>query len=424
MFKINDLRIEDDLLPILDYTRNDFSKNVLIGLLQEPLTSIEAILDRQEVLKGFISQNHVLKNFAYSRYDLMEVHDYLKPGNFLSSKDMDLHIQLLLNRQLRNKKTGEFIQVILLLHKFQNYYFSRIESKSFPEHYKAVLVQMNDFLNNLNLDFYEELIREQKFRIKHIVDLYTMFYQLIQKEEVSRFWTQFFQFEAYLSLSFAVRKNNWTFPEFTTSGISITDFYHPVIKVPVVNSIQSNHNVILLTGPNMSGKSTLLKSISLVIFLSHVGMAVPATKAEFPFIDSLFVHINLNDEISSGYSHFMSEIHNLKQVLISAHDGKRHFVIFDELFRGTNHEDAISISYTTIRGLCNFKNSFFFISTHLQELSQLDEVVLQKVDSYYIDCELKGKLPVFNYKLKQGWSDLKLGRILFEREGLDELFGK
>ena len=100
MFKINDLRIEDDLLPILDYTRNDFSKNVLIGLLQEPLTSIEAILDRQEVLKGFISQNHVLKNFAYSRYDLMEVHDYLKPGNFLSSKDMDLHIQLLLNRQL------------------------------------------------------------------------------------------------------------------------------------------------------------------------------------------------------------------------------------------------------------------------------------------------------------------------------------
>jgi DNA mismatch repair protein MutS len=421
MFKINDLRIEEDLLPILDYTRNDFSKNVLNGLLKEPLSSIEAIIDRQQVLKGFISQHHVLKNFAYSRYDLMEVHDYLKPGNFLNRKDMDLHIQLLLNRQLRNKKTGEFIHVVLLLHKFRIYYFSRIEIKSFPEHYKAGLIQMNDFLNSLNLDFYEELIREQKFRIKHIVDLYSMFYQLIQKQEISSFWTQFFLFEAYLSLSFAVRKNNWTFPEFTTSGISIYDFYHPGIKEPVVNSIQSNYNVILLTGPNMSGKSTLLKSISIVIFLAHAGMAVPATKAIVPFIDSLSVHINLNDEISSGYSHFMSEIHNLKKVLISAKDGKRHFVIFDELFRGTNHEDAISISSTTIRGLCNFKNSFFFISTHLQELSQLEEVVLQKVDSYYIDCELNGKLPVFNYKLKQGWTDLKLGRILFEREGLEEL---
>lgn len=423
MFNIKDLRIEEDLLPILDYTRNDFSKSVLMGLLNVPLCSIETIIERQEILQGFISQNKVLKNFAYSRYDLMEVHDYLQSGNFLNKNERDLRIQLLLSRQLRNKKTGEFIQVILLLHKFRNYYFSRMEMKAFPLYYQTQLIQIIDFLNSLNLDFYEELIREQKFKIRHIAELYTVFYHLIQKEEISRFWTQFFQFEAYLSLSFAVQKNNWVFPAFSSSGISITNFYHPSVQNPVLNSIQSDHNVILLAGPNMSGKSTLLKSIAIVFFLSHIGMAVPATKANLPFLDSLSVHINLNDEISTGYSHFMTEIQNLKKILISAQDGKRHFVVFDELFRGTNHEDAISISSTTIKGLCKFTNSFFFISTHILELSQLEEVLNQKVDTFYIDCELNDNHPVFNYTLKPGWTDLKLGRILFEREGLDELLG-
>src|SRR5690606_2673726 len=173
----------------------------------------------------------------------------------------------------RNKKTGEFIQVILLLHKFRNYYFSRLEIKSFPQKYRTELIQMNDFLNSLNLDFYEELIREQKFRSKHIAELYSVFYQLIQKGEISRFWSAFFLFEAYLSLSFAIQKNQWVFPEFTTTGLSITDFYHHSIKKPVLNTIQSNHNVILLTGPNMAGKSTLLKSISIVMFLAHIGVA-------------------------------------------------------------------------------------------------------------------------------------------------------
>lgn len=97
MFNIKDLRIEEDFLPFLDYTRNDFSKNVLVGILNVPLCSIEDIVERQEILKGFIFQNKVLKNFAYSRYDLMEVYDYLKSGNFLNKNERDLRVQLLLS---------------------------------------------------------------------------------------------------------------------------------------------------------------------------------------------------------------------------------------------------------------------------------------------------------------------------------------
>jgi DNA mismatch repair protein MutS len=108
-------------------------------------------------------------------------------------------------------------------------------------------------------------------------------------------------------------------------------------------------------------------------------------------------------------------------VVAQATGNSKCFAVFDELFRGTNIEDAVEISTTTIKGLRACKNSIFFISTHLHQLKQLEEVNSDKIDSLYIDCELKDDTPLFNYQLKKGWSDLKVGRILFEREGLNNM---
>jgi len=117
----------------------------------------------------------------------------------------------------------------------------------------------------------------------------------------------------------------------------------------------------------------------------------------------------------------MSEIVTLKNVLTEASGNKKCFAVFDELFRGTNIEDALEISTATIKGLCNFPQSLFFISTHLHQLKQMEEVKANKITTCYIECELKNEVPVFTYKLKEGWSDLKIGRILFDREGINTL---
>ena len=95
--------------------------------------------------------------------------------------------------------------------------------------------------------------------------------------------------------------------------------------------------------------------------------------------------------------------------------------MFDELFRGTNIEDALEISTATIKGLTHFTHSLFFISTHLHQLKDLEEIKNHKVTTCYIECELNNNTPYFTYKLKPGWSDLKLGRILFEKEGLNKM---
>ena len=140
-----------------------------------------------------------------------------------------------------------------------------------------------------------------------------------------------------------------------------------------------------------------------------------------PWFSTISVAINLTDSIVSGYSHFMSEVMTLKNVLTEAKTGARCFAVFDELFRGTNIEDALRISTTTLKGITNFPNSLFFISTHLHQLKEMEEIKTNKIFTCYIDCQLTDNVPAFTYQLKEGWSDLQLGRILFEKEGLNTM---
>lgn len=114
----------------------------------------------------------------------------------------------------------------------------------------------------------------------------------------------------------------------------------------------------------------------------------------------------------------MTEVMNLKNVVENAAQGKRCFAVFDELFSGTNVEDGFEICKMTINGLSKYDNSCFIISTHIQRLKNATN---EKVSNYYIDCELIDDKPTFTYKLKKGWSDIKVGRILFDREGLNKM---
>jgi DNA mismatch repair protein MutS len=237
------------------------------------------------------------------------------------------------------------------------------------------------------------------------------------RSELEYTWNTLFIFEAYVSVSTAIIKNNFCFPTFQQDGIEVDSFFHPLLKSPVKNSLLLSNHIILLTGPNMSGKSTFLKSVGLCVYLGHLGFGVPAKLCKLPFFDSIFVSINLRDDIKNGYSHFMTEITNLKKVLTVAKE-KKIFAVFDELFRGTNIDDALEITSKTIAGLSKFVNSYFFISTHLYQLKSFNNNTYQDVIYYYIDCEIKNNIPVFSYKIKEGWSDIKIGRILFEKEGL------
>ncbi|MGC4036186.1 MAG: hypothetical protein QM764_09505 [Chitinophagaceae bacterium] len=424
MLNTGDLHIEEEILPLFDFTFNLNSGKAVRDLITHPLSSKEAAIERQLIFKGFIANQSIFKDYSFSRFNLAEIHEFFETFAAGTVSDKKLRWKLRFSDKERSAKKGRLILLVRLFYKIQSAYLQKIDTTLFPAAYKSELEQLNTFFNDFDLAYYEKAFERNKFRVNHMIGLIKIITAKVTTGEAAIFWNRWFYFEAYLSISHAISKNGFTFPVFEQEQFLVEELYHPFLKNPVKNNIEATRNVILLTGPNMSGKSTLLKAVSICVYLAHTGFAVPASKAILPYFDTISVAINLTDSLVSGYSHFMSEIVTLKNVVKDAGDNKRCFAVFDELFRGTNIEDALEISTTTIKGLTHFTNSLFFISTHLHQLKEIDEVKTNKITTLFIECGVTNNIPAFTYKLKEGWSDLRLGRVLFEKEGLNKILSE
>lgn len=418
MSNLKDLNIEKEILPLFDYSLNLFTRNKLLSILEAPLKSVAEITHRQKILKGFAANQKVLEGYSYTVLYCNEVYYFLTDDRIEKLSLKRQKYRFFTSKKEKIRYASKFNQLILFFHRLESKYFSRLDLDRFPEEYGIRIKRILSFLSNFELSRYELKIREHRLLDKDIILLTEKVHELKKKELIPIFWEDLFLFEAYLSIGLGIAEGNYVYPDFADNGIQLKEFYHPLLEKPVKNDFETNSTVIVLNGPNMSGKSTFLKAVGLCIYFGHLGLGIPASTGRIPFCDHFSIEINRRDDILNGYSHFMTEVMNLKQVVENAATGKRCFAIFDELFSGTNVEDALEICKTTINGLSQYKNSYFFISTHIQELKNVSS---DQISNYYIACELvKGK-PTFTYKLKKGWSDIKVGRILFDREGLNDL---
>ncbi len=416
MNNIYDLNIEKEILPLFDNTLNKFSQMKVVEILNNPLKSVEEIQLRQNIFLGFSDNTLVLKDYSYSVSYLIEVHTFLNNVDLEELSEKRLSYKFLTPKKAKVEHKARLSQMILLFNRLHSFCFSRLKLDVFPKEYAKKLREIINFLSVFNLEYYDDLIREYKFKDAQVIEIFTIINELKLKNKIALFWENLFYFEALFSINQTLVRRGFIFPEFDQK-IVLKEFYHPLLENPVKNDFSTTSNVILLNGANMSGKSTFLKAIGLSIYLGHIGIGIPASYGQIPFFKNFSIGINHRDDLLNGYSHFMTEIRNLKEVVIKSNQ-ESCLAIFDELFSGTNVEDALEICKTTINGLVKFRNSLFFISTHIQ---QLKEIKLDGVSTYHIDCKLIDDKPTFTYKLNHGWSDIKVGRILFEKEGLNKL---
>ena len=230
------------------------------------------------------------------------------------------------------------------------------------------------------------------------------------------------------TLSRVMKKEGFTLPEYSSGSqplFEVIDAFHPLLSAPVSNSFtfNQNSNLCFLTGPNMSGKSTFLKTLGLMVYLSHLGFPVSAKKLKISVFDGLFTTINLADNMNYGYSHFYSEVKRVKDVAIKINTDRKLVVIFDELFRGTNVKDAFDASLMIISALSKIKGNLFFISTHILEVAEN----LQSEDPILFRCfesELIDDAPVYDYKLKEGTSKERIGMLIVNNEHIIEILNE
>lgn len=154
------------------------------------------------------------------------------------------------------------------------------------------------------------------------------------------------QIDAWYGMSKAVQKFGLVFPQFVQSNepvIEAKGLYHLLVEQPVAYDVVLNQktNFLFLTGANMAGKSTFIKSVGASVFLAHIGMGVPAQQMKLTLFDGMLSNINVVDNIAKGESYFYNEVQRIKATITKISNGKKWLILIDELFKGTNVQDAM-----------------------------------------------------------------------------------
>jgi DNA mismatch repair ATPase MutS len=182
-------------------------------------------------------------------------------------------------------------------------------------------------------------------------------------------------------------------------------------------------NFVFLTGANMAGKSTFIKAVGCALFLAHLGMGVPAGYMKLSLFDGILSNINVVDNLVKGESYFFNEVQRIRNTIIQISDKMKWLVLIDELFKGTNVEDAMKCSSVVIRGLIKIKTSLFILSTHLYEIGE-ELKAYPNISFKYFETNVKEDQLEFSYQLKDGISNDRLGYLILKREGVVDLLNK
>jgi len=270
--------------------------------------------------------------------------------------------------------------------------------------------------------------RKNKLSYDKLV-MYDMLLRFRHRETIQRILRFIYQFDVYMTVAKVATERNFVFPNALSGDkhiIKITGFYHPQLKNAVANDlhITPDANLVFLTGANMAGKSTFMKSLGIAMYLAHMGFPVAAKEMEFSVLDGIYTTINLPDNLGIGASHFYAEVLRIKKVAKELSIGRNIFVIFDELFRGTNVKDAYEATIAVTTGFARKRNSTFVISTHIIEAGAVLKERCTNISFKYLPTRMNGTVPEYTYTLESGITDDRHGMIIINNEGILELLNK
>jgi DNA mismatch repair ATPase MutS len=233
------------------------------------------------------------------------------------------------------------------------------------------------------------------------------------------------ELDALISMAAVTRELRFSYPDIHATGgasFSIAGLHHPFLTNPVANDVElgGDGRLIFLTGPNMAGKTTLLKACGIAVYLAHLGMGVPASGMRFTPVRCLVSSINTEDNIRRGYSYYFAEVQRIREIAERLTTGDRCVVLCDEVFKGTNVHDALDASRAVIRGFAGRSVSCFIVSSHLVELVP-DLASISGIRFHCFEADIENGEPRYDYRLRTGHSAQRLGLLLLERAGVIQL---
>ena len=265
--------------------------------------------------------------------------------------------------------------------------------------YEEKVITAKSKIEALEYELFKQLTSEIK---EHIDSLYKLANRIANLDIVSNF--------AHIAT-----KNSYIKPEIDDGDIlEIKGGRHPIVETLIPSGtyvkndivLDDKNNLIILTGPNMSGKSTYMKQVALNIIMAHIGSYVAADYAKVPIVDKIFTRVGASDDLLTGQSTFMLEMTEVASILNSA--TKKSFIVLDEIGRGTSTYDGISIATAITEYIHNVIGAKTIFATHYHELTELEKE-LERAINFRVEVKEDGKNVVFLREIVKGGADKSYG---------------
>ncbi|MCX8059353.1 MAG: DNA mismatch repair protein MutS [Spirochaetes bacterium] len=317
-----------------------------------------------------------------------------------------------------NKVFGYFIEVSKgNIEKVPNYFIRKQTLTNAERFTTEFLIETESKILNFSekrIELEKKLFDDLCEKIKNIkIFLYDIFNKVAE-------------LDVFISLAIVAKKYNFVKPEFINENeLIIEEGFHPIVKkfieeeskdqfIPNDLKMDKDKFFHIITGPNMSGKSTFLRQNAIIIYLSHIGSYVPAKKVKLHVFDNIFSRVGASDNIARGQSTFLAEMSETAYIIKNA--TSKSFIILDEVGRGTSTFDGMSLAFAISEYIINKIKAKTLFATHYFELVHLDEN--PQVECYHtLVKEWEDKI-IFLKKIEKGYADKSYGIYVAKIAGI------
>lgn len=406
------------VFSLFNHVKTAGGERLLEQMFLHPLSNPADINGRTAVFRYYQAQALV---FPFSKDEFQLAENYLDSGgagNYIGAVAGILHKKVM-STLVRDVRFGELhagLQAtISLLQKLTAFSALLKPGNAEADALKALLSD-----NRL-----KAIIQAKSPRLAEVVS-YDYLLRTKMRPQMERLLQTVHKMDVYIAVSDVARAGYYCYPqalEADQQKAEIRDLRHPALAKAIPNSLSLNRegNLLFLTGANMAGKSTFMKSFGIAVYLAHMGFPVAAAQMEFSVRDGLYTSINVPDNLQMGYSHFYAEVQRVKTVAEAVSRGERLIVIFDELFKGTNVKDAYDATLAVSAAFGAYETCLFIISTHIIEVGEALRETGSRVLFRYLPTVMDGAVPRYTYQLAEGITEDRQGMLIVQNEGIIEL---
>lgn len=415
---------EASIYTLFNHTATRGGASLLEEMFRFPLSDSEAINQRSAAIQYF-SQ---LKAFPFDSQLFDIVEQYLENTDERTklSESEEGFVKKLSNLVVDDPNYAFVYQGVTALKELLNGF------RTFVAQHPAVASSFNAELGSSNRLLAEEafvaLLNENtngKISFSKVAE-YDRIVRFRERNAIKKILRHLYLIDVYISVGGIATQREFAFPVALPKGThrtTLNGVYHPQVSKAVTNNLDftPDKNIVFLTGANMAGKSTFMKSLGIAVYLAHMGFPVAATAMEFSVLDGMYTTINLPDDLGMGASHFYAEVLRLKKVAKELSLAKNLFVMFDELFRGTNVKDAQEATIAIVDAFASKPHSMFVVSTHIIEAGEVLKTYCKPIRFTYLPTRMKQDSPEYTYKLENGITADRHGMLIINQAGIIDI---